>query len=110
MKGSDEYGKEAFHIDDEMVWGDIGGSREATNEGRLPEQNIEGVHLEGEGHDEEIVGELAPLIHSELHVEQSERECEVERGLNIRIASWVDPGPHEDAVEDNNEDLEDEDI
>jgi hypothetical protein len=39
--------------------------------------------LEAYCHDEKIVGELGPVIHSEAHVEEGEGEGEVERRLKI---------------------------
>ncbi len=67
--------------------------------------------MKGDGHNEEVVGEEGPVVHPVLHAEQSEGECEVERGLEVVIGVvGVGAGPEEDAIEDDDEDLEDEDV
>ena len=113
LKGSDEYGEDALNINDEIVVIDIGGSGKGIVKGWVPEHEVKSIHLKRQSHDEEVVRQLAPLIHSEPHIQQCKGKRKVERSLYVRNAAGSGIGcarPHEDSVEHDDEDLEDEDI
>lgn len=110
LEGRDQDGEHALHIHDQIIGVDVGGCGETSVESGVPEHEVEGVHLKGERHDEEVVGKLVPLIHPVAHVEQREGEREVERRLDVGQSRQRAARAREDAVQHNNEDLEDENI
>ncbi len=68
--------------------------------------------MEADGEYEEEVGELRPIVHPEAHGEQSEGEGEVEGTFDVVVGGEgaIGVGPHEDAVEHDDENLKDEDV
>ena len=78
----------------------------------FPKHNIESVHLEANCEYKEEVGKLRPIIHSEAHGEESIGQGEVEGGFDVVVSSnrAISASPHEDAVDNNDENLKDEDV
>ncbi len=66
--------------------------------------------MESDGDDEEIVGELGPIVHPEAHVEKGESEGKIKWGLDGADWGGYWTCSYEDTVEEYDKYLEDEDI
>ena len=111
LEDGDEDGQRALDIDDQVQRADVGCRVEGTVEGGFPEDKEKSIELKGDGRHEEEVGQLRPVVHAMLEVEQGEGECEVEGSFEVgEGGDGGVGGAEEDAVEDDDGQLEDEDV
>ena len=111
LKYSDQDSQSAFNIDDEMKRSEISSRIEFPIESWLPEHPIQGVDLKDNSSNKDKIGKLRPIVHSCLEMQQSKGKGEVDGWLYIgEGADGIDASSDEDAVEDNDEKFEDEDV